>query len=45
MEKIPKVVLENIHRRMFIFLWIGSIMKEGIHLVKWSRLAKPENKG
>jgi hypothetical protein len=32
LAKIPKAILEKIHRRMFSFLWTGNKDKEGIHL-------------
>jgi hypothetical protein len=36
---IPKSIIERIHRKCSSFLWIGSKEKDGIPLVKWSRIA------
>jgi hypothetical protein len=36
---IPKSIIERIRRKCSSFLWTGSKEKEGITLVKWSRIA------
>jgi len=45
LAKILKSILNNIRKRMFIFMWIGKNIKEGVHLINWRKLAKPKKVG
>jgi len=44
-EKIPKSTFNNIRKRMFIFLWSGKKLKEGLHLINWQKIAMPKKAG
>ena len=43
--KVCKFIVENIRRNLFSFLWFGNKMKVGIHMVKWSMLARTKKVG
>jgi hypothetical protein len=40
-----KVILERIQRKCSSFLWLGSKEKEGIPLVKWTRITNKKEHG
>ena len=45
MSYSPRAILDNIHRRLFKFLWCSIKEKEGLYLVKWHKNAKPKKEG
>jgi hypothetical protein len=43
--RIPREILDKIHRRIFSFLWTGKKDKESVHLVAWNKLVCPKSDG
>ena len=35
-----KFILEKIRHKCFKFIWIGNKIKEGLHSLRWERLAR-----
>jgi hypothetical protein len=42
LEAIPRTVLNQIQKLMFMFLWNGSIDSKKFHLCRWDRLSRPK---
>ena len=45
LAKIPNSILNMIRQIIFNFLWIGNKLKEGVHLVNWSRISLSKEVG
>jgi hypothetical protein len=43
--KILKGILTKNQNKCFSYMWLGNRSKEGIPLVKWSRISKPNKLG
>ena len=42
---IHKIILHNIKKQIFSFLWTSRHEKDQMALVRWERLAKPKKEG